>query len=690
MNRTLGILLLSVLVVLSGCSAMSKKDCLSTDWYGAGLQDGRNGYAADRVATYVVACEKHDVSVNSQEYQRGNQAGLVDYCQPDNGYRVGLSGRALPRVCPANLATAFAASHAKGYVQFQIDRDISEAKSGMVRTATRLSELDDSRLQARAELAAASSTALKSSAQADLTEVEGQLRESQDRLSLAIGRLACASANWYSAGLSDGKAGLPISQFNAHQRQCTAYHPAANSGHYSTGHGEGLAFYCSFDSGLGQGLRGVDVAPRCTGSGQRAFDAGYKQGRDQYDEKLTIATLELKQQQLTQLIPTLQEEMARVAVDQENSALSTAQKLDAGRRLNRLNQQLLRSETQLAATDNELNCYIADWQALGFAAGEQGRAFQNDSKNCRSYGLTVDEGPFEQGYEQGLVNYCSPLSGSTVGRLGQPYLDVCPAALERAFLRAYQPAFAEFQRAALRKELAQDIVEVSAELTQVQGQVDALNRDLVRVGISRSERLSLISQMAQAVNQEETLVAENEKVQAHYQCLTDNWFDLGQQHGAQGLSNQLRQLDCRRFGAVGNVTGNVAENANQYRNGLNRGLNSWCSYDNGLLWAQQGNDSSVCQRTVHRDFYRGVDAGIAEQQRQAQIDALRLEKLDLLELAPELTAQLAEVDTQLLNPSLTQRQRVKLTQEQGRLTRRQSALTTRQAEIDRALTDLGG
>ncbi|WP_320825468.1 DUF2799 domain-containing protein [Reinekea sp.] len=154
---------------------MSKKDCLSTDWYGAGLLDGRNGHAVDRVSTYLVACQKHDISINSQEYQRGNQAGLVDYCQPDNAYRVGLSGRALPRVCPANLATAFAASHAKGYVQFQIDRDINEAKSGMVRAATRLSELDDSRLQARAEPVAARSTALKSSAQAGLAEVDRQL-----------------------------------------------------------------------------------------------------------------------------------------------------------------------------------------------------------------------------------------------------------------------------------------------------------------------------------------------------------------------------------------------------------------------------------------------------------------------------------------------------------------------------------
>ena len=93
------------------------------------------------------------------------------------------------------------------------------------------------------------------------------------------------------------------------------------------------------------------------------------------------------------------------------------------------------------ATLNEGECRYADWFELGRRDGAQGRAWQqlvrhNDS--CSEYGVVVDENRYSSGRDAGLRQYCAPSNGWHTGLRGGSYRQVCPVALEGAFLDGYE------------------------------------------------------------------------------------------------------------------------------------------------------------------------------------------------------------------------------------------------------------
>lgn len=94
---------------LVGCASLSKESCLEGDWYAIGLKDGSNGYKAERRFDHQAACTKHGVSAQLQveEYLRGREEGLEEYCTPENAYDVGLRVEYHHNVCPQEMKAAF-------------------------------------------------------------------------------------------------------------------------------------------------------------------------------------------------------------------------------------------------------------------------------------------------------------------------------------------------------------------------------------------------------------------------------------------------------------------------------------------------------------------------------------------------------------------------------------------------------
>lgn len=95
MQRTqLTSLVLSSLLVLSlsGCESMSPSQCRMADWARQGYQDGSHGENPNRIADYAEDCGKIGVQPNPMEYRRGWDAGIVQFCTPQNGWSQGLQG----------------------------------------------------------------------------------------------------------------------------------------------------------------------------------------------------------------------------------------------------------------------------------------------------------------------------------------------------------------------------------------------------------------------------------------------------------------------------------------------------------------------------------------------------------------------------------------------------------------------
>jgi hypothetical protein len=118
---------IALILVLSGCSSMSKNECLTVDWRTVGYEDGVDGYPADRIAEHRKACAKYGVSTDLALYQQGREQGLQEYCKPANGYRVGVRGASYPSVCPAPLEPAFAAAFDSGHQLYVLESRVSNA-----------------------------------------------------------------------------------------------------------------------------------------------------------------------------------------------------------------------------------------------------------------------------------------------------------------------------------------------------------------------------------------------------------------------------------------------------------------------------------------------------------------------------------------------------------------------------------
>jgi hypothetical protein len=117
----------ALILVLSGCSSMSKNECLTVDWRTVGYEDGVDGYSADRIGEHRKACAKYGVSTDLALYQQGREQGLQEFCKPANGYRVGVRGSSYPSVCPAALESAFAAAFDSGHQLYVLESRVSNA-----------------------------------------------------------------------------------------------------------------------------------------------------------------------------------------------------------------------------------------------------------------------------------------------------------------------------------------------------------------------------------------------------------------------------------------------------------------------------------------------------------------------------------------------------------------------------------
>jgi hypothetical protein len=114
-----------LLLVLGGCASMSKDECLTVDWRTVGYEDGVAGYPGDRIAQHRKDCAKYGVSTNLELYQQGRDQGLQEYCQPANGYRIGVGGGGYAGVCPANLEPAFLGAFNSGHQLFALEARVS-------------------------------------------------------------------------------------------------------------------------------------------------------------------------------------------------------------------------------------------------------------------------------------------------------------------------------------------------------------------------------------------------------------------------------------------------------------------------------------------------------------------------------------------------------------------------------------
>jgi hypothetical protein len=103
---------------------------------------------------------------------------------------------------------------------------------------------------------------------------------------------------------------------------------------------------------------------------------------------------------------------------------------------------------------NAAECRTADWRAIGFEDGVQGRSpayFGTRRKDCAEHGVAASFDAYTVGRAEGLAHFCRPLNGYHLGTQGYEYTGICPSDQESAFIAAHADGFGLYERhAALR------------------------------------------------------------------------------------------------------------------------------------------------------------------------------------------------------------------------------------------------
>jgi hypothetical protein len=153
--KTARSMLLSALLLLGGCSAsLSKQECRTVDWRTVGYEDGAAGRPGYRIGDHRRACAEYGIAPDLAAYTAGRDAGLREFCQAHNGYRVGASGQEYTGVCPVDLAPDFEKGYDIGRELYVRGRRVSDTEEVISSRQREIRRLEDSLTREAAVLVA--------------------------------------------------------------------------------------------------------------------------------------------------------------------------------------------------------------------------------------------------------------------------------------------------------------------------------------------------------------------------------------------------------------------------------------------------------------------------------------------------------------------------------------------------------
>jgi hypothetical protein len=174
-------------------------------------------------------------------------------------------------------------------------------------------------------------------------------------------------------------------------------------------------------------------------------------------------------------------------------------------------------------------CVATDWSAVGFEDGARGyttERFSKHRKACAKHGVTADFSAYQNGRDQGLVEYCQPGRGYDVGVNGGRYYGVCSVEREADFLDAYNAGYHLYT---LRSNVNRATSSISAkerELENVADKMRAKEVALIDRESTTEERVLLLAdlkELSERTGQLEAEIQDLYEQRARYQVELDNY-----------------------------------------------------------------------------------------------------------------------------------------------------------------------
>jgi hypothetical protein len=173
-------------------------------------------------------------------------------------------------------------------------------------------------------------------------------------------------------------------------------------------------------------------------------------------------------------------------------------------------------------------CRTADWRAIGYEDGVQGRgaaSFGTHRKACAGHGVTADLDAYLGGRGEGLVHFCRPQNGYALGVQGNPYAGVCPIALEAAFLAAHTEGYGLYQRQAALEHLGKRLHHSRRRAEEIEYLLADRTALLISPDLAAAARASVAIELKQLAQEKVRVEQSIDQLEYEYAAAEEEYED---------------------------------------------------------------------------------------------------------------------------------------------------------------------
>ena len=121
--------------LLIGCvttADIKRNYCKGIDTYKQGQIDVSRGKTENFFNKEAKKCAEYGVQLNQEQYEKGRQKELKNFCSYEKGYEFGLNGKKYLNICPKKLAADFFKGYRKGDKKCLYEVGYSDAVNGKI------------------------------------------------------------------------------------------------------------------------------------------------------------------------------------------------------------------------------------------------------------------------------------------------------------------------------------------------------------------------------------------------------------------------------------------------------------------------------------------------------------------------------------------------------------------------------
>ena len=164
-------------------------------------------------------------------------------------------------------------------------------------------------------------------------------------------------------------------------------------------------------------------------------------------------------------------------------------------------------------------CVTADWRAIGYEDGSQGRgtgAFAARRKACADHGVTPKFEAYMAGRDEGLAQFCRPQNGYRLGLRGYRYAGVCPPEQEPAFQAAHTDGYGLYQRRAAVSKVGKRLRNSKRRANRIEIKLVETTAQLVAAGVEISKRAAMGVEIKQLADKKADLELAIHRLEQEY------------------------------------------------------------------------------------------------------------------------------------------------------------------------------